>query len=174
MKLTETMIPGAFVLELERQIDERGFFARTFCRDELAARGLDVTVAQCNVSFTEHRGTLRGLHYQAAPHAEAKIVRCVAGAIFDVVVDLRPSSPAYLRWYSTTLDAVTRDSLYIPTGCAHGFLTLTPDVEVLYQMSAPYVVEAARGVRWDDPKLAIAWPLPPTLISARDAAYDLL
>ncbi len=174
MNLVETSLDGAFVIGLDKQVDERGFFARTFCRDEFAAHGLDLAIAQCNVSFTAQRGTLRGLHYQVEPHAEAKVVRCVAGAIFDVVVDLRPTSPTYLRWFGTTLDTSNRDALYIPVGCAHGFITLTSDAEVLYQMSAPYVPEAARGIRWDDPKIAIAWPMQPTLISARDAAYDLL
>jgi dTDP-4-dehydrorhamnose 3,5-epimerase len=158
MKLVETPIPGAFVIEIERRVDERGFFARTFSRDEFVAAGLDPHVEQCSLSYNQHAGTLRGMHYQAAPHGEVKLVRCIAGAVFDVIVDLRPESPAYLTWFGITLDATTRSALYVPEGCAHGFMTLVPDAELLYQMSAKNVPEAARGVRWDDPRLAIAWP----------------
>lgn len=174
MKLTETRVPGAFVLSLERHADERGFFARTFCRSELGAAGLEPHIEQCSLSYNEHAGTLRGMHWQATPSLEVKIVRCVAGAIHDVIVDMRPESPAYLQWFAITLDATTRDSLYVPAGCAHGFLTLTPAAEVFYQISAAYAPAAARGLRWDDPKLAIAWPGPPTVISERDRAYALL
>ena len=174
MKLVETRVPGAFVISLERQSDERGFFARTYCRSELAAAGLDPHIEQCSLSYNEHEGTLRGMHWQAAPSLEAKLVRCVTGAIYDVVVDMRPDSPAHLQWFGITLDTIARDSLYIPAGCAHGFLTLTDRAEVFYQISGTYAPTAARGVRWDDPKLAIAWPRPPTVISERDRAYALL
>lgn len=174
MKLSETGIPGAFVIELDRHTDERGFFARTFCASAFAERGLNPTVAQCSISFNDHQGTLRGLHYQAAPHQEAKVVRCIAGAVFDVIVDLRPGSATYLRWFGLDLDAERRASIYVPEGCAHGFLTTTPRAEVLYMMSTPHVPEAARGVRWDDPTLAITWPAHPLVISDRDRAYDLL
>lgn len=174
MKLTATPLPGAFVLDIEPQRDERGMFARTFCRDELAAHGLVTDVAQCSVSVTERRGTLRGMHYQAAPHHEAKLVRCVRGEIHDVLVDLRPASPTYLRSFAIVLSAASHRALYIPADVAHGFLTLVDDVEVLYQISTPYRADAARGVRWDDPALAIAWPFSPNMVSARDASFPLL
>ncbi len=174
MKLAEVRVPGAFVISLERHSDERGFFARTFCRDELGAAGLATNIDQCSLSYNEHEGTLRGMHWQAAPSPEVKIVRCIAGAIHDVIVDMRPESPAYLQWFAITLDATTRDSLYVPAGCAHGYLTLTPAAEVFYQISGVYDPTAARGVRWDDPKLGIVWPRPPTVIGERDRAYALL
>jgi dTDP-4-dehydrorhamnose 3,5-epimerase len=174
VKLVETPLGGAFVIELEPQVDERGMFARTFDRAMFANAGLDPVVDQCSVSFNHRAGTLRGLHYQAAPHQEAKLVRCIAGAIHDVIVDLRADSPTYLRWHAVNLDATTRNALYVPPGCAHGFLTLVDNAEVLYQISRPFVPEAARGVRWDDPKLGIRWPMQPTTITARDRAYDLL
>jgi dTDP-4-dehydrorhamnose 3,5-epimerase len=159
---------------MERLDDERGFFARTFCRDEFAAHGLDPRVAQCSVSYNRHAGTLRGLHYQVAPHEEAKLVRCVHGRVHDVIVDLRRDSPSHHRWYSVTLDAAQRQALYVPAGFAHGFLTLTEDAELLYQMTVSFHADAARGIRWDDPVLAIEWPSVPAIVSERDRTHPLL
>jgi dTDP-4-dehydrorhamnose 3,5-epimerase len=169
--LTETPLAGAFVLDVERLEDERGFFARTFCGDELRAHGLESNVAQCSVSFNRARGTLRGLHYQDAPHEEVKIVRCTRGAIWDVVVDLRRHSDTYRRWTAIDLTADNRRALYIPRGMAHGFITLSDDSEVFYMMGNRYVEGAARGIRWDDPAFAIHWPLAPTVMSDRDRTY---
>lgn len=171
MKFVETALPGAFVIELEPIRDERGFFARSFCRDAFMQRGLNPDCVQCNISFNRLRGSVRGMHYQAAPHAEAKLVRCTAGRIHDVIIDLRPESSSYLRHLSVELDAETRRMLYVPEGFAHGFQTLTNNAEVFYQMAAAYVPEAARGVRFDDPAIGIEWPLPVAAISPKDAAY---
>jgi len=168
MIFRELSLPGAFVLEPERIEDERGFFARAFSREELAARGLDPTVVQCSLSFNRRRGTLRGMHYQAAPAEEAKLVRCVRGAIHDVIVDVRPASPTLGRHAAARLDADNRFALYVPPGFAHGFQTLEDDTELYYQMSAAYSPEHARGFRHDDPELGIAWPLPVSVISERD------
>ena len=173
MKLTQTPLPGAWLVELERLGDERGWFARTFDADQFRARGLDPTVVQCNASLNAHRGTLRGMHYQAAPHGEPKLVRCVRGAIHDVALDLRPDSPAYLRWHAVELTASNALALYLPAGLAHGFQTLADDSEVHYQMGHPYVPDAARGVRFDDPAFAIEWPEAPggRIVSEQDLSY---
>lgn len=168
MIFVETAIPGVWVLEPERFADERGFFARTFCRDDFAARGLETEVAQCSVSWNRTRGTLRGLHFQAEPAAEVKLVRCTRGAIFDVAVDVRPGSPTRGRHVAVVLAAERGTQLYVPRGFAHGFLTLADDTEVAYQISTPYAPELARGYRWDDPALAIPWPAPPAVISEKD------
>ncbi|MBA3465660.1 MAG: dTDP-4-dehydrorhamnose 3,5-epimerase [Deltaproteobacteria bacterium] len=174
MKLTETTLAGAFVIELDRIEDERGMFARTFCRREFTERGLVADVAQCNVSVNPRRHTLRGMHYQTAPHQETKLVRCSAGAVYDVIVDLRPGSPTYRQWYAHTLTAEAMTALYIPADFAHGFLSLTDGATVLYQMSAEYHAESARGLRWNDPSLGIEWPAEPRVLGARDANYPLL
>jgi dTDP-4-dehydrorhamnose 3,5-epimerase len=174
MIFTDSTLPGAYVIELTRVEDKRGFFARTYGAKEFAARGLPAEMPECSVSFNALKGTLRGLHFQAAPHAEDKLVRCTAGAIFDVIVDLRPGSPTLHRWFGTELTALNRRSLFIPKGFAHGFLTMRDDSEVLYMMSVPYAPGFDRGVRWDDPTLGIRWPAQPTVISQRDAAYALL
>lgn len=174
MRFLPTEIEGAFLIELKPIHDERGFFARTFCRDEFAAHGLEVEIVQCNLSSNKLRGTLRGLHFQAEPVAEAKIVSCARGAIFDVIVDLRPESASYGRSFCTDLDAEQHRLLYAPKGCAHGFQTLAPDTMVAYQMTAAYRPEAAHGVRWNDPTLAIPWPLPEPILSPRDATLPLL
>jgi dTDP-4-dehydrorhamnose 3,5-epimerase len=166
-----TAIPGAFIIELERHCDERGLFARTWCPREFKAHGLNPRLAQCSVSFNPRKGTLRGLHYQAAPHEEAKLVRCTRGAIFDVVVDVRPHSPTVRKWVSVELTADNRHMFYIPEGCAHGFQTLEDDSEVFYQISAFYYPESARGVRWNDPAFAIVWPAEVRVISQRDRTY---
>jgi dTDP-4-dehydrorhamnose 3,5-epimerase len=174
MRFTETAVAGALVVEPDRFEDERGFFARTFSRDEFAERGLDSRVDQCSLSFNAREGTLRGLHYQEAPHGEAKLVRCTRGAIYDVALDLRAGSPTYLRWAGVELSADNGHALFLPEGCAHGFQTLVDASEVLYQISTPYVPSAARGVRWDDPAFEIDWPPAPPhgrTMSARDAEY---
>ena len=174
MIFTETPLPGAFLVDLELRTDERGFFARAYCPDEFAAQGLGTPLQQCSVSYNARKGTLRGLHYQAAPHEEHKLVRCTAGAIFDVIVDIRPQSRDYRRWFGTELSAQNRRALFIPPGFAHGFLTLSDEAEVYYMISVPYAHEHARGFRWSDPAFGITWPLSPSVISARDAAYPLL
>jgi dTDP-4-dehydrorhamnose 3,5-epimerase len=161
------------VLELERLGDERGWFARTFDAQEFRAREMNPEVVQCNASFNARRDTLRGMHYQADPHGESKLVRCVRGAIYDVAVDLRPDSPTYLAWHGVELSAENGHAFYIPAGLAHGFQTLAEDSEVLYQMGHRYVPEAARGVRFDDPAFGIRWPEPhgERIVSERDLAY---
>jgi dTDP-4-dehydrorhamnose 3,5-epimerase len=169
MKVVETALAGVLVLEIEPIADERGFFARTWDRGELASRSLTTDLGQVSIAFNDIAGTLRGLHFQAAPHGEAKTVRCTAGAIFDVAVDLRDGSPTRLRWVAVELSADNRRGLFVPEGCAHGYLTLTDRAEVQYQISTVYRPEAARGYRWDDPTLAIDWPVPIRRISARDA-----
>jgi dTDP-4-dehydrorhamnose 3,5-epimerase len=175
LKLLPTPLPGAFVVQAEPLRDERGFFARTFDAETFAAAGLDARVVQCSTSVTSRAGTLRGMHYQAEPHGEAKLVRCTAGAMWDVAVDLRPRSPTHRRWFGTELTAENRRMLFVPVGCAQGYQTLADDTEVLYLMGHPYVPEAARGARWDDPALGIAWPpAEARTISERDEAWPLL
>jgi dTDP-4-dehydrorhamnose 3,5-epimerase len=169
-----TPITGAFVIEPERLDDERGHFARTYCRQQFEEHGLDPAIAQCSISFNARAGTLRGMHYQADPYAEAKLVRCTRGAICDVALDLRRDSPSYLRWYAVELSEEDGCALFVPAGCAHGFQTLRQESEILYQISVPYEPSAAHGVRWDDPAFGIEWPDPPAggrTISERDAAY---
>jgi dTDP-4-dehydrorhamnose 3,5-epimerase len=163
-----TPISGAFVIEPEPVEDERGFFARTFCRDEFNRQGLNPCVALCAISFNARRGTLRGMHLQAPPHAEAKLVRCARGAMHDVLLDLRRGSPTFGRWWAVEMTPEAGRLVYVPEGVAHGFQTLEPNTEVSYQMSCAYAPEAATGVRWDDPAFGIEWPLEVTSISARD------
>ena len=167
----ETEIDGAFVIELDPHEDERGFFARTFCQREFEEYGLETNVAQCSISFNREQGTLRGMHYQAAPHEEVRLVRCVSGAIYDVIIDLRPTSNTMMGWMAVTLDTENRRMLYVPEGLAHGFLTLEDNTEVFYQMSEFYYPELARGVRWDDPAFNVEWPSTPTVISERDNSF---
>lgn len=173
MRLEPTPLHGARVVELDLLGDERGWFARTYDEALFVAEGLQPVGVQANSSFNAARDTLRGLHYQAAPHGEAKLVRCVRGAIWDVGVDLRRDSPSYLRWHAVELSAGNRRALYLPAGVAHGFQTLTDDCEVHYLMGHPYVPGAARGVRWDDPAFAIDWPAPQgeRTISERDRSF---
>jgi dTDP-4-dehydrorhamnose 3,5-epimerase len=171
MRFTATDLPGVVAVEIEPLADERGIFARTFCAETFATNGLSGLVTQCSISWNERKGTMRGLHYQAAPAEEPKLVRCTRGRIFDVAVDLRPQSPAFRRWTATELSAERRNALYIPPGCAHGFLTLEADCEVYYQMGENYVASLARGVRWNDPSFGIDWPFTPTHMSERDATY---
>lgn len=173
MKVTETLVPGVFLIEPEPIEDERGFFARTWCAEEFRRHQLNPDLAQCSVSFNRIRGTLRGMHYQVEPWAEAKLVRCTSGAIYDVALDLRPGSPAYRRWVGVELTSRNHFGLYIPEGVAHGFQTLSDDCEVFYQISVPYHSESARGVRWDDPAFGIRWPLAEPLLSERDASCPL-
>ena len=174
MKFLPTPLGGAYLIEVEQLEDERGFFARSFCQNEFLAHGLDANIVQCNVSFNRKRGTLRGLHYQAAPHEEAKLVRCTGGAIWDVIVDLRANSPTVRQWFAAELTAGNRRALYVPAGFAHGFQTLSDDSEVLYQMSAFFHPESARGIRWSDPTLSIQWPLAVASMSPRDEAFPVL
>ncbi len=173
MLFVETPLPGAWVIDLERFSDERGWFARAFDAEEFRVHGMNPSVVQCNVSYNARRDTLRGMHYQAEPHGESKLVRCVRGAIFDVAIDLRPDSRSYRAWHGVELSAENGRAFYIPRGLAHGFQTLSEEAEVLYQMGDPHVPEAARGVRWDDPAFGIDWPDPAgeRTISGRDAAY---
>jgi dTDP-4-dehydrorhamnose 3,5-epimerase len=171
MIISETRIQGVFVVDAEHRSDERGFFARTFCVDEFALHGLEPRFVQSNTSFNLRRGTLRGMHYQAEPFPEIKLVRCTRGAIFDVAVDLRPSSPTFKAWIGVELSQDNSRALYVPAGCAHGFQTLTPDAEVLYMMGETYRSELACGVRWNDPAFAIDWPLAEPFLSERDASY---
>jgi dTDP-4-dehydrorhamnose 3,5-epimerase len=166
MLFTELELPGAFIVAPERRVDSRGYFARTFCRDEFAAHGLASDFVQCNTSYNARRGTLRGMHFQLAPHEEAKLVRCTRGAIFDVVLDLR-----FRRWQAVELTANNGLALFIPGGFAHGFQTLTDDAEVFYQMAEHYHSGSAAGVRWDDPAFAIDWPIRPPILSPRDASH---
>lgn len=168
MKFSELELHDVFALDGEPSIDERGSFTRTFCADELAARGLEPRLVQCSVSVNDRRGTLRGMHLQLAPSEETKVVRCTHGAIFDVVVDLRAGSPTLGKWLGLELRARVRRSLYVPVGCAHGFLVLEDDTEVEYLISSAYAPDDARGIRWDDPAIAIEWPFAPTVVSDRD------
>lgn len=171
MRFVETAVAGAWVIEPERIEDERGFFARVWDSAEFGQRGLSPRLVQSSIAYTAKRGTLRGLHYQLAPNEEVKLVRCVAGAIFDVAVDLRPTSPTFTGWVGVELSADNRLALYVPEGCAHGFLSLADDCEVLYQMSAPHVASAARGVRFDDPVFGVAWPDRIVVVNDRDRAF---
>lgn len=169
MIFTPTTLAGAFLIEPERIADERGFFARSWCRREFAEHGLESRLEQCNISFNRLRGTLRGMHFQAAPFGEAKLVRCSMGALYDVIIDLRPESATYLQHFGAELTAENRSMLFIPAGFAHGFQTLADNTEVFYQMSEVYAPAYAGGLRWDDPAFGIRWPLPVSVISAKDA-----
>jgi dTDP-4-dehydrorhamnose 3,5-epimerase len=171
MRFTPTDVDGVWLIEPDRHEDERGFFARTWDAVAFREHGLSSTLAQCSLSYNRLRGTLRGLHYQEAPFAEVKLVRCTAGAIFDVAVDLRPDSPSFRSWFGVDLTSENRSALYIPEGCAHGFLTLTDGAEVAYQISAPYTPTAGRGVRYDDPAFGIDWPGDVAVINERDRDY---
>ena len=171
MKFSPTALAGACIIDIEPVPDERGFFARSWCREEFARHGLNPDLAQCSISFNKKRGTLRGMHYQAEPHEETKVVRCTRGAIYDVIVDLRPESSTFRKWIAVELSADNRRMLYIPAGLAHGFQSLTDDTEVFYQISAPYHPESARGARWDDPAFGIEWPVAERVISDKDRQY---
>jgi dTDP-4-dehydrorhamnose 3,5-epimerase len=171
MKFEKTRLEGAWIIDINKREDERGFFARTFCQREFLELGLNTRVAQCNVSYNKKKGTFRGMHLQVSPFQEAKLVQCTAGAIYDIVIDLRPESPTYLQHLGVTLSAREYRMLYIPEGFAHGFLTLEEDTNVFYQMSEFYAPECARGFRWNDPAFSITLPAGITVISERDAKY---
>jgi len=172
MKFIETCLQGAYLIELEPITDERGFFARSWCQKEFQAYGLNPNLVQCNISFNQKKGTLRGMHYQVAPHEEVKLVRCTSGAIYDVIIDLRSDSETFKQWVAIELTAENRRMLYIPEGIAHGFQTLEDNTEVFYQMSAFYHPECARGVRWDDPAFGTEWPEDKRIISDKDLQYS--
>jgi dTDP-4-dehydrorhamnose 3,5-epimerase len=167
----ETRLSGVWAIDIAPECDERGFFARTWCRNEFEARGLTPILAQCSTSFNPSKGTLRGLHYQKAPYGESKLVRCTRGSIYDVVTDLRPHSPTFAKWAALTLTAGNHRMVYVPEGCGHGFLTLEDNSEVFYQISQFFHPESACGVRWNDPRFEIEWPAQPRVISARDRSY---
>ena len=174
MKFTETKLKGSFIITPDLIEDKRGFFARTFCQHEFEEHGLNSGLVQCNISFNKKKGTLRGMHYQAKPHTEAKLVRCTAGAIYDVIIDLRPESPTFRQWLSETLSADNHRMFYIPEGFAHGFQTLTDNTELIYQHFVFHSPEHERGVRFNDPDLNIAWPLNVSVISPKDQSYPLM
>ncbi len=175
MRFTPAPLSGLFIVEPELHTDERGFFARSWCAQEFEKQGLNPNLVQCSISFNHKAGTLRGLHYQAPPHQESKLVRCTMGAIFDVAVDIRENSPTYLKWFGVELSAENRKALYIPHGFAHGFQTLQDNSEILYQIAEFFNPDAARGLRWDDPKIGIKWPdAKNRIISDRDMGYALI
>lgn len=171
MKFTETNLGGAFIVEPQPIADERGFFARTFCKKEFQEHGLNNLISQCNLSFNHKKGTLRGMHYQTPPKAEAKYVICIAGAIYDVIIDIRPDSPTYCRWFGIELSAENRKMLYVPEGFAHGYQALQDGASVLYQVSEFYCPEHERGIRWNDPAFGIKWPIPDPILSGKDAGH---
>ncbi len=171
MIFTPTALKDATLIDIEKREDARGFFARAWCAEEYEQHGLDTALAQCSISFNHKRGTLRGMHWQAEPHGEVKVVRCTAGAIYDVIVDVRPESPTFRKWIGVELSASNRRMLYIPKGFAHGFQTLADDTEVFYFISAFYAPDAARGARYNEPAFGIAWPLPVSVIAAKDEAW---
>ena len=173
MIFKETKLKGAYIIEMEKLEDERGFFARTWDKEEFIKHGLNTKVAQCSISYNKTKGMLRGIHYQVKPYSECKLVRCTAGKIFDVIVDLRTDSETFRKWFGVELSEENHKMLYIPDGFAHGFQTLEDDSEVIYQISEFYNKEAERGIRWDDPTLAIKWPLETTIISERDKNFPL-
>jgi dTDP-4-dehydrorhamnose 3,5-epimerase len=171
MIFTETKLKGAFIIDIEPRLDERGFFARSWCEGEFKQHGLNPRLVQCNISFNKERGTLRGMHYQVAPFAETKVVRCTMGAIYEGIIDLRLNSPTFKQWISVELTAGNHRALYVPENFAHGFQTLSDDCEILYQMSEFYHPECARGARWNDPAFGIEWLSAPRVISQQDSKY---
>lgn len=171
MKFTETPLKGAFLIDLEKREDERGFFARAFCVNEFKQHDLDANIVQINNSLSVDKGTLRGMHYQLAPKAETKIVRCIKGALFDVIVDLRKDSPTFLKWFGAEITADNRRMMYVPKGFAHGFITLEPHTEAFYMVTEFYAPEMERGIRYNDPALAIEWPIEPVVVSDKDLKH---
>ncbi|MEI6634453.1 MAG: dTDP-4-dehydrorhamnose 3,5-epimerase [Chlamydiota bacterium] len=171
MRFTETPLHGAYLIELEKKSDERGFFARAFCVNEFARLGLETGIVQINNSLSARKGTLRGMHYQLPPMAETKIVRCLRGAFYDAIIDLRPESPTRMRWFGETLSAENRKMLYVPKGFAHGILTLEDDTEAYYLVTQFYSKDHERGLRWNDPVFRIDWPIAPAVVSEKDAAH---
>ena len=174
MIFQKTRLQGAYIIEPERLDDERGFFARTYCDREFKEHGIAFECVQSNISFNQRKGTLRGMHYQMKPHAESRLVRCTMGKIYDVIVDLRPGSPTYAQWFAAELTAENRKMLFVPEGFAHGFQSLVDNTETSYLMSTAYLAESSAGILWSDPKLAIEWPLPHPIMSARDRALPCL
>lgn len=173
MIFTETKLAGVYIIDTERVEDERGFFARAYDEAAFAERGLQTDFPQCNISFNRYKGTLRGMHYQVEPHGEAKLIRCTMGALYDVALDVRPVSPTYKQWLAVELSAENRRMFYLPTGIAHGFMTLQDNTEIFYMMGATYHPECARGLRWDDPAFAIEWPETDIVISEKDRNFPL-
>lgn len=171
MRFEPLSIAGTYTVTLEPKEDERGFFARTFCRDELLTHGLDPLVAQANISFTKQKGTIRGMHFQTSPHEEQKLVRCIGGSVFDVVIDLRKNSPTFKQWTAVELTSKNRVMMLVPKGCAHGFETLEDDCEVLYLVSTSFAPSSDSGVRFDDPAFKIRWPIPVTVVSVKDQSF---
>ncbi|MBC8325966.1 MAG: dTDP-4-dehydrorhamnose 3,5-epimerase [Verrucomicrobia subdivision 3 bacterium] len=171
MKFTETKINGVFVIELDKHADDRGWFARAWCREEFAAHGLPTDLVQTNLSHNTQRGTVRGMHFQTTPYAEAKLVRCVSGAVHDIALDLRPESPTFKQSIANELSAANGRAVFLPEGIAHGFQTLTDDATLFYQMSAPYAPESASGVRWDDAAFQIQWPIAGAIVCERDLSF---
>ncbi len=168
---TETPLSGAFIIDLEPRHDDRGFFARVWSLDEFERHGLNTRIVQCNTSFNHATGTIRGLHFQRPPHAEVKVIRCIRGAIWDVIVDLRPHSATYMKWFGIDLTAGNRRTLYVPENFAHGYITLESETETFYQVSEFYSPDHEAGIRWDDPAIGITWPIEPLVVSAKDAAH---
>lgn len=171
MKFLETPLQGVYLIELEPAYDDRGFFARTWCKEEFQKHGLNPNLAQCSLSFNKKKGTLRGMHYQCEPHQEAKLVRCCSGAIHDVVLDLRRGSPTFGKWFASELNAGNHKMLYVPEGCAHGFQSLQDESTIFYQISEAYHPESARGIRWNDPLFAIKWPIDAPMLADRDRSF---
>jgi dTDP-4-dehydrorhamnose 3,5-epimerase len=171
MRFTPTPLEGAFLIDLEKRSDERGFFARLFCCEELAQQGLDGQFVQANNSLSKEKGTLRGMHYQLPPMAETKLIRCIQGSLYDVILDLRPLSKTFGMSFGAILSQTNRQMMYVPKGFAHGFMTLEPDTEILYLVSTPYAKDLERGIRWNDPQFKIAWPETPNIISQRDQHF---
>src|SRR5688572_7235039 len=171
MKFIPTGLEGAFTIELEKREDERGFFARAFCVNEYKAAGLDGAIVQINNSLSVEKGTLRGMHYQLAPKAETKIVRCIKGSLYDVIVDLRKDSPTFLKWFGAELSADNRRTMYVPKGFAHGFITLEPNTEAFYLVTEFYAPDRERGIKYNDPALNIKWPIAPTVVSDKDLKH---
>lgn len=171
MRFTPTCVEGAYIVDLAPYQDSRGLFARMFCQEIFKRQGLSPDIVQANCSWSKEKGTLRGLHYQLPPFAETKLVRCLSGAVYDLVLDLRPESPSFRRWHGEVLTPENRRMLYVPQGCAHGFITLEPDSELFYMVSAAYSKEYERGIRWDDPYFAIEWPIAPSVISEKDQTH---
>jgi dTDP-4-dehydrorhamnose 3,5-epimerase len=171
MRFLPTPVEGAYIIEIEPVVDDRGFFARSWCQEEFRRQHLNALLVQCNISYNRNRGTLRGMHYQVAPHEEAKLVRCSSGAIYDAIVDLRPSSRSYRKCFAIELAASNHRMVYVPEGVAHGFQALEDGTEVFYQISGTYRPECARGVRWNDPAFGIRWPLPEPILSPKDQSY---
>lgn len=174
MQFTETKLSGAYIIDLELRNDDRGFFARAFCKEEFGKHGLVTDLLQCNISFNKAKGTLRGMHYQTAPHQETKVIRCTMGSVYDVIVDIRPDSPTFLQWIGVELSAQNHRMIYVPRDFAHGYLTLDDACEVFYYVDAMYEPKSASGLRWDDPSIAIHWPTPPVVMSPADTSWELV